>query len=140
MNTSILNKLDGFNQMNIGELRQQYETLFGVSAPHFNRDMLMNHLSYRVQELKYGGLSQPCRKKIKNLMKKEGKIRVQPSVNIPSVGTKLVRTYQDVDYHVTVLEEGFEFDGLRYKSLSAVAKKITSTQWNGLVFFGLKSS
>jgi hypothetical protein len=41
---------------------------------------------------------------------------------------------------VTVLTDGFEHDGARYRSLSAIAKAVTGTQWNGLLFFGLKES
>ena len=53
-------------------------------------------------------------------------------------GTQVVREYQGVEYRVTVLEDGFEYAGKPYRSLSAIARAITGTRWNGLVFFGLK--
>jgi hypothetical protein len=54
------------------------------------------------------------------------------------VGTRLVREFQGREYTVTVLADGFEWEGRRYKSLSAVARTITGTRWNGLTFFGVK--
>jgi Protein of unknown function (DUF2924) len=53
------------------------------------------------------------------------------------VGTQLIREWRGVEHKVTVLAEGFEWEGRRYKSLSAVARAITGTRWNGLVFFGV---
>jgi hypothetical protein len=57
----------------------------------------------------------------------------------PIAGTRLIREYQGVEHCVTVRDEDFEYQGRPYKSLSAVARAITGTQWNGLVFFGLKN-
>ena len=59
-------------------------------------------------------------------------------MNGPVVGTRLVREFQGREYTVTVLPDGFEWEGRRYKSLSAVARAITGTRWNGLTFFGVK--
>ncbi|MFV1877700.1 DUF2924 domain-containing protein [Nioella sp.] len=56
----------------------------------------------------------------------------------PVVGTKLIREWDGVAHTVTVLKDGFEWDGRRYKSLSAVARAITGTRWNGYRFFGLR--
>ena len=57
----------------------------------------------------------------------------------PIAGTKLIREYQGVMQQVTVLQDGYEWRGRPYKSLSAIARAITGTRWNGLVFFGLKN-
>jgi len=57
---------------------------------------------------------------------------------IPPVGTVLRRVFQGVAHEVTVCSEGFEYAGQRFKTLSAVAKHITGTPWNGFLFFGLK--
>jgi hypothetical protein len=56
----------------------------------------------------------------------------------PIAGTRLVREYKGVEYVVTVMQDGFEFEGRPYRSLSAIARAITNTRWNGWVFFGLK--
>ena len=59
-------------------------------------------------------------------------------INGPVVGTQLIREWRGVEHKVTVLVDGFEWEGRRYKSLSAVARAITGTRWNGLTFFGVK--
>jgi hypothetical protein len=56
----------------------------------------------------------------------------------PIAGTRLVREYRGVEHTVTVLADGYEWQGRPYQSLSAVARAITGTRWNGLTFFGLK--
>ena len=58
----------------------------------------------------------------------------------PVAGTRLIREYQGVEHSVTVLHDGYEWEGRPYKSLSAVARAITGTRWNGLVFFGLRNN
>ena len=55
-----------------------------------------------------------------------------------AVGTQLIREWRGVEHKVTVLLDGFEWEGRRYKSLSAVARAITGTRWNGPVFFGFR--
>ena len=56
----------------------------------------------------------------------------------PVAGTRLIREYQGVEHTVTVLADGYEWQGRPYRSLSAIARAITGTRWNGLVFFGVK--
>ncbi|NWH07132.1 MAG: DUF2924 domain-containing protein, partial [Alphaproteobacteria bacterium] len=58
----------------------------------------------------------------------------------PIAGTRLLREFQGVEHIVTVTIEGYEYRGRPYKSLSAIARAITGVQWNGWVFFGLKSA
>ena len=53
-------------------------------------------------------------------------------------GTRLLREWQGTPHWVTVTDAGFEYDGILYKSLSAIARKITGTAWSGPAFFGLK--
>ncbi len=62
-----------------------------------------------------------------------------PSQRRIKPGTKLIRVWQDTTHTVTVLADGFEWQGRRYRSLSVIARTITGTRWNGLVFFGVKS-
>ena len=56
---------------------------------------------------------------------------------LPQAGTLLRRQHQGLEIVVTVLEEGFEYDSRQYRSLSAIAREVTGTRWNGLLFFGL---
>jgi len=65
--------------------------------------------------------------------------RKQPVKDRPISGTRLIREYQGIEHCVTVRDQDYEYQGRPYKSLSAVARSITGTRWNGLVFFGLKS-
>jgi len=57
----------------------------------------------------------------------------------PVVGTRIVRTWQGQRYEITVVAAGFEYEGRRYRSLSAIAREITGTRWNGPAFFGLRN-
>ncbi|WP_249135352.1 DUF2924 domain-containing protein [Bradyrhizobium sp. AUGA SZCCT0222] len=57
----------------------------------------------------------------------------------PISGTRLIRNWKGVEHQVVVRDADFEYQGRPYKSLSAVARTITGTRWNGLVFFGLKA-
>ena len=57
----------------------------------------------------------------------------------PVTGTKLIRQYQGVEHAVTVRVDGYEWEGRPYRSLSAIARAITGTRWNGWTFFGLKT-
>jgi hypothetical protein len=66
-------------------------------------------------------------------------VRRQRADDRPIAGTRLIREYQGVEHCVTVLQDGYEWQGRPYKSLSAVARAVTGTRWNGLVVFGLKN-
>jgi hypothetical protein len=60
-------------------------------------------------------------------------------LRLPRPGEILRRPYRDREILVRVLEAGFEFEGRRYRSLSAVAQAVTGAHWNGWLFFGLSS-
>ena len=66
----------------------------------------------------------------------KGKLPVRKG-DRPIVGTRLIREWKGVEHAVTVLADGYEYQGRRYKSLSAIARAITGTRWNGPAFFGL---
>jgi hypothetical protein len=57
----------------------------------------------------------------------------------PITGTQLIREWKGIEHRITVRDDDFEYQGQPFKSLSAVARAITGTRWNGLVFFGLKN-
>jgi hypothetical protein len=95
-----------------------------------------------MQELALGGLRpEPQRQllRIAQQFKETGAatIRARPELK---PGTRLVREWQGRTYDVLVLDEGFSWQGTRYRSLSAIARKITGTAWSGPLFFGLKSN
>jgi len=121
------------------ELKQMWRDLFDKEPPGFSRSYLISRLAYRIQDLAYGGLKPATRAKLDALADgldpKAARKRV---INGPVVGTQLIREWRGVEQKVTVLADGFEWEGRRYKSLSAVARAITGTRWNGLTFFGVK--
>ncbi|AMN39710.1 DUF2924 domain-containing protein [Rhodoplanes sp. Z2-YC6860] len=101
-----------------------------------------SRLAYRIQELAYGGLKPETIERLEALADElEGKAgRRRPTIETrPIAGTRMIREWQGVEHCVTVQDEDFEYQGRPYKSLSAVARAITGTRWNGLVFFGLKN-
>ena len=100
--------------------------------------------SDRIQELAYGGLKPETIKRLEALGEQldGGNIttrRIRSDRDRPITGTRLLREWQGVEQIVTVRADGFEWQGRPYQSLSAIARAITGTRWNGWVFFGLKN-
>ena len=125
------------------ELKAQWRDLFDSEPPPYNRRFLESRLAYRIQELAYGGLKQETIKRLQAIAAEldggDPERRRRPVKDRPISGTRLIREWQGVEHCVTVRDEDFEYQGRPYKSLSAVARAITGTRWNGLVFFGLKN-
>jgi hypothetical protein len=140
---NLLARIAALKTMPAPELRRLWQQLFDGSAPRFNRAYLESRLAYRIQELAYGGLKPATVARLETLGQQldGGKIdiRRRQADDRPIAGTKLIREYQSVAHDVTVLHDGYEWQGRPYKSLSAIARAITGTRWNGLVFFGLKN-
>ena len=125
------------------DLKQQWRELFETEPPAFNRRYLESRLAYRIQELAYGGLKPETIKRLEMLGEQldGGNItlrRIRADLK-PITGTKLIREWQGIEQTVTVLADGYEWQGRPYRSLSSVARAITGTRWNGWIFFGLKS-
>jgi hypothetical protein len=128
----------------IGALKQKWRDLFESEPPPYNRRFLEHRLAYRIQELAFGGLKPETLRRLRQLAEEldGGKADVRrrrADHDRPIAGTRLIREYQGVEHCVTVRDGGFEYQGRPYKSLSAIARAITGTQWNGRVFFGLKN-
>ena len=125
------------------ELKTQWRDLFDSEPPPFNRRYLESRLAYRIQELAYGGLKPETIRRLEVLGEQldggdRSKSRIRGDLK-PIVGTRLIREYQGVEQVVTVTQTGFEWQRRPYQSLSAIARAITGTRWNGWVFFGLKN-
>ena len=126
------------------ELKQQWRDLFDSEPPPFNRRYLESRLAYRIQELAYGGLRPETVRRLERLGEElDGgdrmKSKRRADHGMPIVGTRLIREWQGVEQVVTVTSDGFEWQGRPYRSLSAIARAITGTRWNGWVFFGLRN-
>jgi hypothetical protein len=125
------------------DLKQQWRELFGREPPPHNRAYLQSQLAYRVQELAYGGLKPATLARLKTMGEQldGGNVvlrRIRGN-DKPIVGTRLLRQYHGVEYTVTVMQDGYEWHGRPYRSLSAIARAITGTRWNGWTFFGLQN-
>ncbi len=125
-------------------LKEQWRELFGTEPPPYNRRFLESRLAYRIQELAYGGLKPETLARLEALGEQfdGGKITVRRmrGDDKPIAGAQLIREYQGVEHVVTVTRAGYEYQGRPYQSLSAIARAITGTRWNGRVFFGLRPS
>ena len=125
------------------DLKQQWRELFGKEPPPYNRRFLESRLAYRIQELAYGGLKPETIERLKAIAEDldggDPARRRRPPNDRPIAGTRLIREYQGIEHCGTVRDNDYEYQGRPYKSLSAIARAITGTRWNGLAFFGLKS-
>jgi hypothetical protein len=126
------------------DLKAQWRELFETEPPPFNRRYLESRLAYRIQELAYGGLKPETIRRLEQLGEElDGGDRKKRGIRMdrdrPITGTRLIRDWQGIEQIVTVMQTGFEWQGRPYQSLSAIARAITGTRWNGWVFFGLKN-
>ncbi|QHQ35444.1 DUF2924 domain-containing protein [Algicella marina] len=136
-------RLAALKTMPTADLKAEWQDLFDGPAPPFNRRYLESRLAYRIQELAYGGLKPETLRRLEEIGEElDGGDRRKRSRRAdqgrPIVGTRLLREWQGVEHVVTVTADGFDWQGRPYKSLSAIARAITGTRWNGWVFFGLK--
>ncbi|WP_439365283.1 DUF2924 domain-containing protein [Bradyrhizobium sp. DASA03005] len=139
----VLAQISALKTAPVGTLKARWRELFGSEPPPYNRRFLESRLAYRIQELAYGGLSTDTVRRLEALaadLPTKGSKRVRhKNSDRPVSGTRLIREWKGVEHRVTVRDADFEYQGRPYKSLSAVARAITGTRWNGLIFFGLKS-
>ena len=146
MTGPVLTQLAALPGMATADLKQLWLRLYERDPPPYNRAYLEKRLAYRIQELAHGGLSDETRARLDALADGEERraakaARQKRRAEAPLAGTRLVREWQGVEHQVTCLGDGgFEWQGRRYRSLSAVARAITGTQWNGWLFFGLKKN
>ena len=140
---AVLAQLAAMQRLSVNELKAKWEALFGTPAPNNARAFLELRIGYRIQELTYGGLTKETRRVLDLLADEvEGKISRKSMVadpRNPVVGTRLVREWDGAEHTVTVLRDGYDWQGRKFRSLSAVAKAITGTNWNGFRFFGVRN-
>jgi hypothetical protein len=140
---TVLARLAALHAMPIAQLKQQWRELFGKEPPPFSRTYIPSRLSYRIQELAYGGLKPETVAKLEAIGEQldggNAIIRRIRHQDKPIAGTRLIREWRGVEHTVTVLANGYEWEGRPYQSLSAVARAITGTRWNGFTFFGIKN-
>lgn len=140
----VLARLVALKTTSTPDLKAQWRQLFETEPPPYNRRFLESRLAYRLQELAYGGLKPETIRRLEALGEQldGGKIPIRKTRAdaMPIAGTRLIREWQGVEHTVTVLKEGFEWQGRPYQSLSAIARAIAGSRWNGPLFFGLRRS
>jgi len=142
MADTVLAQLAALKTAPVADLKQKWRDLFDREPPPYNRRFLESRLAYRIQELAYGGLSEENLERLDAIadeLEGKGAKRRRTQENLPVAGTRLIRDWKGVEHCVTVRTKDFEYQGRPYRSLSAIARHITGTNWNGLVFFGLKN-
>jgi hypothetical protein len=143
MTQSVLAQISALRTLPAPALKQRWRELFDTEPPPYNRRFLESRLAYRIQELVYGGLKPATLGRLRALGQQldggDIAVRKAQASQRPVSGTQLIREWQGREHRVTVQDDDFEYGGRPYKSLSAIARAITGTRWNGLIFFGLKS-
>jgi len=133
-------QLEELRSCSSSSLREQWRRMFRTVAPDMAPDLMRRAIAWRLQERVHGGLAAPALKAIAALqasLARDGSVTAAP---VLKPGTRLVREWHGQTYHVLVCDEGYKYDGRRYRSLSQIAREITGAAWSGPRFFGLKSS
>ena len=156
---NIESEIATLERMTVGELHERYAEVVGEKARSRHRQYLIRRIAWRIQANAEGGLSERALRRAEELANdaevrvtppRSGAIRTTPrlreirgvppnrDLRLPRPGTAIVRDYKGRRLVVTVRDDGFEWDGTRYSSLSAAAKAITGSHVNGFRFFGLE--
>ena len=152
-------EIAALERMTVSELRERYEKLFNETTRARNRTWLIRRIIWRMQSLEQGGLSELAIRQANELANnadlrvttpRESKLsqdaaertetvpcHIEGSSRVPLPGTVVTRRYKGRLIQVKVVAGGFEFEGDLFKSLSAVAKRVTGSHWNGYKFFNL---
>lgn len=161
-------QLAALETMNVPALAEKYRELYGEPTRSRNRAYLKKRLAWRIEANFQGDLSQGALARIQQLgdqLPERWQMRLGQRANaadatsddasptttqavlatteprdprVPPVGTVVRRVFDGKTHEVTVCVEGFEYEGRKYKTLSAIANQIAGSRWNGFLFFGLK--
>ena len=158
MDPSVIGTIEALQEMRIPALKRRYQELFGEESKSANKQFLVRRLAYRLQANAEGDLSERARRRAAEIaddrdlrVRAPGEFRARsdsgPSIHdrsrppvdrrLPGPGALLTRRVGYRQIVVKVLKDGFEYESRRYGSLSAIAREVTGTRWNGLLFFGL---
>jgi hypothetical protein len=136
---AIASETDRIRSLGLEALRREWRRLYHSEPPRISRDLLVLALGYRLQEIAHGGLGKATRRKLQTMAKAlrtTGRVGPTPSLSLKP-GARLVREWRGRTHTVTVTEDGFEYAGTNYPSLTKIAKTIAGAQWSGPRFFGL---
>jgi hypothetical protein len=160
MDAAVYAEIEDLRKMKMGALRAKYREVFGEESRSSSRQFLFRRVAWRLQALAEGDLSERARQRALEIAddadfrirapegffaepgaegtaRALGRAGVGKDQRVPCPGTLLTRQFENRRIVVTVLADGFEYQSQRYRSLSAIAREVTGTRWNGLLFFGL---
>ena len=131
-------RLAALADLSLGDLRLEWRRLFRADPPRLSRDIMIRAVAYRLQEIAHGGASKATLRRLATLaaeFEKGGSIAPSPSPKIKP-GSRLVREWHGRTHTVSVTDDGFEFQGKAYRSLTKIAHDITGARWSGPRFSG----
>ena len=137
--SEIEDEIAGLLDRSTPELRLAWRQLHRAGPPlGLSRDLLIRALANQLQERSYGGVSRAQRRRLQSLAgaSENGALVVDPGL-VLKAGTTLVRQWRGHTHTVLVHNDGFEHEGQLYRSLTAIAERITEAHWSGPRFFGL---
>lgn len=139
-------------KLTVGELQGEHLRVAGETLRSNNRSFLQKRILWKLQAGAFGGLSQRFQAKAAALAR-ESDLRLRPTEDVHAAvddpvppprpaesspaGSLITKVYRGRRLEVRVLDQGFEYEGEVYRSLSAIAQKVTGAKWNGRLFFGL---
>ncbi len=152
-------QIRALRRMTVPELRERYATVFGEESRSRHKQFLWRRIAWGLQAQAEGGLSERARRRAEELARESDfrmlaprpaaragasgstvtrDVPVARDERLPMPGAVVTREYRGRTIKVTVLDQGFEFDGEVYRSLTAVARAVTGSHWNGFLFFGMQ--
>jgi hypothetical protein len=137
---TVTTKLQALEQMDYPALRAEWRRVYRSPPPkRVSRNLLMLGIAWKIQERAYGGLGATTKRRLANLsqsIERNGDV-TRTRVTQLKTGAKLVREWRGETHTVVVTDDGFEWNGDQWRSLSAIAREITGGHWSGPRFFGL---
>jgi len=161
LETTVRKEIEALRHMTVSQLRQKHAEVFGEETRAHHKQFLFRRIAWRIQALAEGGLSERARRRALEIANDadlrirapktafqqdvefspnraaKGRLATEADPRLPAAGEEIAREYKGRSIVVRVLEDGgFEYEGKIYKSLSAIAREVTGTKWNGFLFFG----
>ena len=137
--TEVERQIAGLANRSTQDLRVAWRQLHRTGPPlGLSRDLMIRALAHQLQEQSYGGVGRALRRRLQSLAgaSEKATVAVDPGL-VLKTGTTLVRQWRGQTHTVLVHNNGFEHEGQRYRSLTAIAERITEAHWSGPRFFGL---
>lgn len=135
-NSKLYERLRALETSSRVELVEEWNRFFKSAPPRYASSKFMAQgIAYALQECAFGGLSQAIQRQLASISNGKPVQATSPKIK---PGTRLLREWHGTTHEVMATDKGYVWNGTTYRSLTAIARTITGTQWNGLVFFGLK--